>query len=58
MKFTATGVFLKNGEENKFEKTLDAANEKAAKEKIYSEFGSKNNLKRKDIIVKTLGSKK
>lgn len=54
MKFTAKGVFLKNGEENKFTKELNAKNEKDAREKIYAEFGSKNKLKRHDIIVKEL----
>ena len=51
MKFVATGTFLKNKEENKFTKNLEATNEKAAREKIYAEFGSKNNLKRKDIKI-------
>ena len=51
MKFIATGIFLKKGEENKFTKELQATSEKAAKEKIYAEFGSKNNLKRKDIKI-------
>jgi len=54
MKFVATGIFLKNGQENKFTKELNATSEKAAKEKIYAEFGSKNNLKRKDIKIQGL----
>ena len=51
MKFIAKGTFLKNGEDNKFTKELVANSEKAAKEKLYAEFGSKNNLKRKDIKI-------
>lgn len=54
MKFTVTGIFLKRGEEHRFTKELDADSEKAAKEKIYAEFGSKNNLKRKDIKINEL----
>jgi ribosomal protein L20A (L18A) len=54
MDFVATGIFMKNGEENKFTKNLTATSEKAAKEKIYAEFGSKNNLKRKDIKIKEI----
>ena len=54
MNFVATGIFIKNGQENKFKKELTAVSEKAAKEKIYAEFGSKNNLKRKDIKITDL----
>jgi ribosomal protein L20A (L18A) len=54
MKFTATGIFVKKGEENKFIKEIVAKNEKEAKEKLFAEFGSKNNLKRKFIIIKSL----
>lgn len=54
MKFTAKGTFTKRGEEHKFVKELEADNEKAAKEKIYAEFGSKNNVKRNYIQIKEL----
>jgi len=51
MKFVVKGIFLKRGEEHKFTKEFDVENEKTAREKIYAELGSKNNLKRKDIKI-------
>ncbi|HPM85646.1 MAG: 50S ribosomal protein L18Ae [Candidatus ainarchaeum sp.] len=53
-KFVAKGIIQKRGEEQLFSRKFEARNEKAAKEKIYAEFGSKNNLKRRSIIISEL----
>lgn len=54
MKFIAKGIFNKKGVKNNFSKEIIAENEKKASEKVYAEFGSKNKLRRREIIIDEL----
>ena len=54
MKYTAKGTYVNKGETENFEKNVEAQNEKLAKEKIYSEMGSKQGLKRMYILIKEI----
>ncbi len=58
MKYTATGEYTKSGTTDKFTKTVDAKDEKMAKEKIYAELGSKQGIIRKNITIGELKVKK
>ena len=57
-KFVSKGIYYKKGEEHKFQKTLTAKNQKEAQEKVYAEFGSKNKLKRRAIIINEIKEEK
>ncbi len=51
MKFSVYGKILMGKEERTFQKEVEAATENAAKEKIYTLFGSKNGLIRTKIKI-------
>jgi len=51
MKFETKGIYTKKGVTEKFVKLIDASNEKMAKEKIFAELGSKQNIKRTRIVI-------
>lgn len=54
MKYNAKGTYLKKGIIQKFNKTINAENEKMAKEKLYAELGSKQRIRRIDIKLEEL----
>lgn len=49
--FEAKGTFEKKGEKQKFTKTVKAASEKLAKEKVLSQIGGKQKIKRANIKI-------
>jgi large subunit ribosomal protein LX len=56
--FLVHGHFSKQGFEKKFEKKVKAVNEKQAMERILSQFGSKNKIKRRDILIEEVKEEK
>ncbi len=49
--YSIKGNFTKKGFEKKFEKKVKAVNENQAMEKVVCLFGSKNKIKRRDILI-------
>lgn len=58
MQFEANGTFIKRGKSGKFNKLMEAANEKMATEKLYAEMGSKQGLRRGHIHIEEIKVKK
>jgi len=52
--FMAKGVIVDKGEEKPFSKKVEAQNEKFAREKVLSVFGSKHGLKRRMVIIQSI----
>lgn len=52
--YEAKGTFIKKGNEHKFSITVNAENEKMAKEKVLAEMGSKQNLTRVNIKIESV----
>jgi len=53
-KFLVTGTIKAGGKDQSFEKTVEAASEKMARETTYSLFGSNAGLKRSAIKIATV----
>ncbi len=51
MKFEIKGTFKQQGEDQGYTKLLNAENEKMAREKIYSLFGGKQKIARRNITI-------
>jgi large subunit ribosomal protein LX len=51
-KYEISGTMLINGNEQPFEKVIDAPNQQQAEERIYTIIGSKHRLKRNYITIK------
>jgi large subunit ribosomal protein LX len=49
--FVVQGTFLSGNKWHRYEKTVTAPSEKLAVERIYTVFGSKHRLKRREITV-------
>ena len=49
--YEAKGTFLKNGVKGVYTKTVQALNEKLAKEKIYTLIGGKQKIKRGKMTI-------
>ena len=49
--FTVRGSFPARDGQQEFEKEVEAPNEDVATERVYSQFGSQNNLKRTQITI-------
>ncbi|MEI7960880.1 MAG: 50S ribosomal protein L18Ae [archaeon] len=58
MNYNATGSFLSKGETTPFETSIDAENEKMAREKIFAQMGSKQGIKRMYILIKDIKAMK
>jgi len=58
VKFETKGTYVSRGETEKFEKTVEAINEKLAREKVYAEMGSKQGIKRMYILIKEIKAAK
>lgn len=54
--FTVSGRFQSRDGWSEFEKTVDAVNENVAKERVYSQFGSKHGLKRTQLDLSEVES--
>ncbi|MBI4053658.1 MAG: 50S ribosomal protein L18a [Candidatus Diapherotrites archaeon] len=52
--FEAKGIIVEKGVEKPFTKRVGAANEKFAKEKILSAFGSRHRLKRRMVKITSI----
>jgi ribosomal protein L20A (L18A) len=52
--YEATGTCSKGGKANKYVKKVEAANEKMAKEKVFSLLGSEQKVNRIHIKIDTL----
>ena len=53
-KFTFKGKIKMKGEVIPFEKEFEAKSEKEAKEMLYSHFGSKNGVKRTQVLIEEI----
>lgn len=51
MEFTVNGTIVLGSEQRSFSKSVDAASEKAARDKVYALFGSVNGVKRNSIRI-------
>jgi large subunit ribosomal protein LX len=51
LSFVVQGTFLQGNTWHRYEKTVRAPSEKLAAERIYTVFGSKHRLKRRDITI-------
>jgi len=49
--FTVRGSFPARDGQQEFEKEVEAPNEDVATERVYSQFGSQNNLKRTQVTI-------
>ncbi|MFA4907755.1 MAG: 50S ribosomal protein L18Ae [archaeon] len=49
--FTVIGKFTQNGRERKFSKAVSCQNAAQARERAMQLFGSKNGIKRRNIII-------
>ncbi|MFA5357454.1 MAG: 50S ribosomal protein L18Ae [archaeon] len=49
--FEVKGIYEKKGENQKFTKIVKAASEKMAKEKVLSQMGGKQRVKRANITI-------
>ena len=49
--FTVTGKFTEKGREKKFSKKISCLNEAQARERTMQLFGSKNRIKRRNILI-------
>lgn len=58
MNFEAKGTFLSKGETMEFHTTVEAQNEKLAREKIFAQMGSKQGIKRMYILIKEIKAMK
>lgn len=52
--FEAKGKLVKRDFERSFSKKVEAVNERNARELVFSLFGSKNKLKRRNILINEL----
>ncbi len=51
MPYIISGTYVKNKENHNFAKKINANNANLAKESLYTLFGSKNKLKRRQIKI-------
>ncbi|MDY6779339.1 MAG: 50S ribosomal protein L18Ae [Halobacteria archaeon] len=54
MKYVVTGTFYPGGDEREFTKRVEADNEDVARERVYTDLGSKHRLKRTQIEVESV----
>lgn len=52
--YETKGTFVKKGEKHSFTTTINAENDKLAKQKILSQMGSKQRLARVNIVIESI----
>ena len=56
--FTVSGTFKEKNEQKKFTKEMHAVNENFAREKVFSQIGSKHGIARNGIKIISVAEKK